>query len=106
MNLAFLGCCALALKDGSKPLLPGVTYDRTVGLWEISLDGANLQAKLKFNGWPAGIIDPRGGIIAAGSAANEDTFITAIEADLGQPIEEWMSSRPVVAPAHSQSEAQ
>jgi hypothetical protein len=98
MNLAFLGCCALALKDESKPLVPGVTFDRVVGPWEISLNGANLQAALKFNGWPAGVIDPGGGIIAAGNAANEDTFIAAIEADLGQPIEQWMAARPVRSP--------
>ncbi len=92
MNLAFMGCCALAIKDAAGPLVPGVTFDRSVGPWEISLDGKTLQAKLKFNGWPAGIIDPAGGIIAAGEAANEDAFIAAIEADLGQSIEAWMAS--------------
>ncbi len=106
MNLAFLGCCALALKDGSGPLLPGVTFDRTVGLWEISLDGANLQAKLKFNGWPAGIIDPRGGIIAAGGVANEDTFIEAIETDLGKPIEQWVRERPAVTSTNRDTAAE
>jgi len=34
---------------------------------------------VEFNGFPAGIIDPSGGIIAAGEIANEDTFIEAIE---------------------------
>jgi|SRR3990167_4100444 len=33
--------------------------------WSISVD---------FNGWPAGIISAGGGIIAAGSLANEDTL--------------------------------
>jgi hypothetical protein len=93
MNLAFLGCCALALKDGSPQLVSGVKFERSVGLWEISLDGANLRASIKFNGWPAGIIDPAGGIIAAGGIANEDAFIAAIETDLGKPIEQWMASR-------------
>ena len=37
------------------------------------------SALIEFNGWPAGIVDPFGGIIAAGDAANEDTFITAVE---------------------------
>lgn len=107
MNLAFMGCVALAVKDGSKPLaeLPGQTYHRTVGVWEIALCDSPIQAKLKFNGWPAGIIDPRGGIIAAGEAANEDTFIAAIETDLGQPIEAFMeASTP--PPAHQPGEAQ
>lgn len=35
---------------------------------------------VEFNGWPAGIINPFGGIIAAGSLANEDTFIAAVKA--------------------------
>ena len=32
-----------------------------------------------FNGWLAGLLDPYGGTIAAGEAANEDVFIEAIE---------------------------
>ena len=32
-----------------------------------------------FNGWLAGMIDPYGGVIAAGELANEDTFIEAID---------------------------
>lgn len=35
---------------------------------------------VEYNGWPAGIIDPRGGILAAGSDANENTFIDAMKA--------------------------
>lgn len=94
MNLAFMGCCALALKDnvGLISALPDHTFNRTVGLWEIALNGKDIRAMIKFNGWPAGIIDPQGGLIAAGEAANEDEFIAAIEADLGRPIEEFMSS--------------
>ncbi len=94
MNLAFMGCCALALKDKTGPLtdLPNSTFNRTVGPWEIALNGQKISASLKFNGWPAGVIDPQGGIIAAGDVANEDAFIAAIEADLGQPIEAFMSS--------------
>lgn len=33
---------------------------------------------VEFNGWPAGIIDPGGGCIAAGTAANMETLIEAI----------------------------
>lgn len=33
-----------------------------------------------FNGWLAGVMDPYSGIIAAGEAANEGTFIAAIRA--------------------------
>jgi len=35
-------------------------------------------AVIEYNGWPAGIIGPGEGIIAAGSMANEDTFIAAL----------------------------
>ena len=38
------------------------------------------SALIEFNGWPAGIIDPFGGIVAAGTVANEDSFIAAVEA--------------------------
>lgn len=32
-----------------------------------------------FNGWPAGVFNPVGGCIAAGTAANEDALIEAME---------------------------
>ncbi len=35
---------------------------------------------VEFNGFPAGMIYPFGGILAAGSAANEDIFIEALKA--------------------------
>jgi hypothetical protein len=31
-----------------------------------------------YNGWPAGMFNPRGGWIAAGEGANEDAFIAAV----------------------------
>jgi hypothetical protein len=34
----------------------------------------------QFNGWPAGVIDAGGGVLAAGKLANEDTLIAAIDA--------------------------
>jgi hypothetical protein len=33
-----------------------------------------------FNGWPAGILTPTGGALAAGSLANEETFLAALAA--------------------------
>lgn len=38
------------------------------------------QAYVEFNGWPAGSFSPLGGVIAAGGAANEKTFIAAVRA--------------------------
>lgn len=96
MNLAFFGCCALATKDrvGQISHLPDKIYRRQFGPWDIELTSDPVQAKIKFNGWPAGVIDPLGGIIAAGQAANEDSFIAAIESELGQPIEQFMAIPP------------
>ena len=37
------------------------------------------HAYVMFNGWPAGVISPAGGVIAAGECANEDTFIAALK---------------------------
>lgn len=62
--------------------------------WKVAVNG-HLQPKLcswtnlpvdpgtayiEFNGWPAGLVTPWGGVIAAGDAANEDTFIAALRA--------------------------
>ena len=35
---------------------------------------------IEFNGWPAGVIGPFQGVIAAGEAANEDAFLAALKA--------------------------
>ena len=61
--------------------------------WRFALNGHNtphdtddgvrvppFSAFVEFNGWPAGIIDPAGGVLAAGDAANESTFIAALQA--------------------------
>jgi hypothetical protein len=37
-------------------------------------------AYIEWNGWPAGFIDPRGGDMAAGELANEDTLVAALKA--------------------------
>lgn len=109
-NLAWAGCGALALKDrvGVIADLPGGIYERQIGdLWRIVFNGGAktreqddhapklppFSVYVEFNGWPAGIIGPSGGILAAGDAANEDTFIAAIEAELGQPIEAALAAR-------------
>lgn len=40
------------------------------------IDGVGpCEIYVTWNGWPAGILDPSGGVIAAGEAANEDAFI-------------------------------
>lgn len=101
MNLAFLGCAALAKHDGIVPLPQDAIWERKIagGHWVIKFNGTKETRKagdadlrpysvyVEWCGWPAGIIDPAGGIIATGAMANEDTFIAAIEAELGCSIE-------------------
>lgn len=51
--------------------------------WEETVNNVPpFHAKIVFNGWPAGLISPFGGIFAAGRAANEETFIAAIREQL------------------------
>ncbi len=70
-------------------------WERQIGNWWIALNGHCAERKcshggtvpprtchVEWDGWPVGLIGLYGGLIAAGSAANEDTFIAAIEAEL------------------------
>ena len=49
---------------------------------QVPVDGIQpYEMMVWFNGWPAGIVHPiHGGVIVAGATANEDTFITALDA--------------------------
>lgn len=38
------------------------------------------HAYLEYNGWPAGLINPFGGTVAAGREANEDALVAALRA--------------------------
>ena len=98
----FLGLALLAEHDGVGSInqLPGC-WQREFEPWTIWLNGHEQPRKggprddievppyhcyIEFNGWPAGLVTPRGGTIAAGSAANEDSFIAAIETIIGRRI--------------------
>jgi hypothetical protein len=35
---------------------------------------------IEYNGWPAGVVDPVGGTMAAGDCANENAFLDALRA--------------------------
>lgn len=37
------------------------------------------SAYIEYNGWPAGVVDPAGGVLAAGSGANAETFCRALQ---------------------------
>ena len=57
------------------------------GKWKIEMHGSKediddlpmATVRVTYNGWPAGFVNAAGGIIAAGAAANEDTFIEALK---------------------------
>ncbi len=55
--------------------------------WEFTVNGSGetvemippYTAALTFNGWPAGLLNPYGGVMAAGTVANEDALIAALK---------------------------
>ena len=82
---------ALALGACDLKALPGCWEHDVDGTWWIALNGratpttcsrgatvAAFTAYVEFNGWPAGLVDPGGGVIAAGAAANEGMLIEAL----------------------------
>lgn len=92
---AFYLLATLAMKEGVADRPQDEFWERAIGKWHVSMNRYNISRKnaegievpafsaaLKFNGWPAGIIDPVGGIIAAGAVANEDAFIDVLKAEI------------------------
>jgi len=92
---AFVRLCELALALKIKPLPehPACWEHDVDGHWWICINGHKETVKnsdgfdvepfdcvVKWNGWPAGIFSPAGGVIAAGACANENTFIEALVA--------------------------
>lgn len=93
---AFMAVADLCIETGNHPL------QKHAGCWEYQIDDqwfiavnghqapmlcskSDVQVDpfccyVMFNGWPAGIMNPIGGQIAAGAAANESTFIAAFHA--------------------------
>ena len=47
-----------------------------------------------YNGWLAGILAPNGGEFAAGSGANEDTFIAALDIALKREADDHPGDEP------------
>jgi len=97
---AFAAIAELALSLGASRIcdLPGCWEHQIDAQWWVSVNGhrdpcrdsrghdvPGFTAFLEYAGWPAGLIDPRGGVIAAGGAANEGTFIEAVRKATGCP---------------------
>lgn len=96
----FLLIARLAEKDGAAPITTFEgCWERQIGAqWWVAINAHARPVKcshgaevppfncyVEFNGWPAGLFDPYGGIIAAGEAANEESFAAAVEAEIGAP---------------------
>lgn len=87
--------CEISTKDKTGPLnkLPGPWYRKIDDKWELWINGTpavvplteehpelgRFEMFVKFNGWPAGILDPHQGSIAAGEIANIFTFRDALK---------------------------
>jgi hypothetical protein len=76
--------------------LPGCWEHKVDERWRIAVNAHREERKtstgaavpplccyVEYNGWPAGILRPNGGIIAAGTGANEGTLIAALERAIG-----------------------
>lgn len=94
-----MAICALGLAVGAAPLneLAGCWEERLDEHWEIAVNGHGAPTMCSFghdvppfhvcvqyNGWPAGLISPYGGYMAAGECANEDALIAAVRTRLAQ----------------------
>jgi len=95
MSEVFVRIAELALALGVRGIgnLPGCWEHDVDGVWWIAMNGRATAAKcsrgpevapftayVEFNGWPAGLVTPGGGVIAAGEAANERALIEALVA--------------------------
>jgi hypothetical protein len=90
---AFATLCNMGIALGAAPM------NKHAGCWEHQVDkqwwvafNGHPEAKktsngqevdpfhcyVEYNGWPAGVFTPYGGVIAAGEGANENTFIAAM----------------------------
>ena len=77
--------------------LPGCAEIRIDERWQVAVNGHSEATKcshgpeipayaayVQCNGWPAGIITPYGGVVAAGKLANEATLLEAIDAAIAR----------------------
>lgn len=77
----------IGTKENQVPIYNRVWSHKVDELWSFEVNGfphteqgiPPFNVKVVFNGFPAGLIGPYDGIIAAGAAANEDTFIQALK---------------------------
>lgn len=91
---AYAAATDYAITQGAEDIksLPGCYEADVDGTWWIAINGHSgpiecsrggevlpFHVYVEFNGWPAGVLGPAGGILAGSEAANEETFIAALE---------------------------
>jgi hypothetical protein len=94
LSEVFVRVCDLGIALGWNSIkdLPGCTEHQIDGAWWFAINPHNEVVKcshgpevrpytiyFEFNGWPAGAIRATGGWVAAGTLANENTLLEAIE---------------------------
>lgn len=104
VSAVFAELCELAIRSGGKAIC------QLAGCWEVDFAGdrggrwfaaLNGHGKpvacsrgaevpsytwyLEWNGWPAGLVNAAGGMMAAGSEANEERLLAAVRAVLADP---------------------
>lgn len=96
LSTLFLKLADLALAHGVKGIkhLPACWEVQIDERWWVAVNGHEVpvecsragqpvpafSAYVEFNGWPAGVLDPFGGFLAAGHLANEANLTAAIDA--------------------------
>ena len=85
----------LANTLGASPIKDQVWTHQIDDAWRVSVNGHDHARAIDglhvepyhfviwYHGWPAGVMNPFDGVMAAGSAANEDALIEALEAAIG-----------------------
>lgn len=111
---AFGGACDLAYHRGARDIdtKPGTFEVEVDERWFIAINPHRepvigrkhkvpvpaVCIAVHYNGWPAGLIWPDGGIIAAGEGANETTFLEAVRVAIllagGKPKPEIFGPAP------------
>lgn len=94
ISVAMLAIADLAITLGAAPMTKyeGCWEHQVDDNWWIAINGHGDDKKcskgpnvkpyccyVEFNGFPAGLLNPYGGAIAAGIVANEDAFISALQ---------------------------
>lgn len=87
MSLFILVCETIASKYGAPVPHELLRLGDPHEGWHVVFNATDAQAedvepvtaKVTWNGWPAGVVTCRGGYLAAGDAANQDTFRAWLE---------------------------